>query len=243
MDHEIGLQALRPGGGGGLHDQSTGGLQNPIDLRLQPQVDPTLASRLCDLVRQIRIEALERARPSVQDGDRGPGAHGDVREFHGNVAAAHEHDPLRLLVELEKGLAGSQCVLAWNPERGWPRAGGNDHGRALEIVVTDAHRGGSDELRAAMERVDAEIAQPRFLPGRDRRREAALEGHQLGPIDPRAAGLNPSAAQAMPPLERFGLAMATHPAFPKRELFPGREPIWKFLSRVKRRLGFAPRRG
>ena len=35
----------------------------------------------------------------------------------------------------------------------------------------------------------------------------------------------------------------THPAFPKRELLPGREPIWNLLSRVKRRLGFAPRRG
>ena len=32
-----------------------------------------------------------------------------------------------------------------------------------------------------------------------------------------------------------------HPCFPRRELFPGREPIWKFLSRMKRRLGFRPR--
>jgi glycosyltransferase involved in cell wall biosynthesis len=32
-----------------------------------------------------------------------------------------------------------------------------------------------------------------------------------------------------------------HPGFPKRELLPGREPIWKFLSRIKRRLGFRPR--
>ena len=29
--------------------------------------------------------------------------------------------------------------------------------------------------------------------------------------------------------------------FPKRELIIGREPIWKFLSRVKRRMGFRPR--
>jgi glycosyltransferase involved in cell wall biosynthesis len=29
--------------------------------------------------------------------------------------------------------------------------------------------------------------------------------------------------------------------FPKRELIPGRTPIWAFLSRVKRRLGIAPR--
>lgn len=32
-----------------------------------------------------------------------------------------------------------------------------------------------------------------------------------------------------------------HPCFPKRELLPGREPIWKVLSRIKRRLGFRPR--
>jgi glycosyltransferase involved in cell wall biosynthesis len=32
-----------------------------------------------------------------------------------------------------------------------------------------------------------------------------------------------------------------HPAFPRRELFPGREPIWKQLSRAKRALGFRPR--
>lgn len=41
-------------------------------------------------------------------------------------------------------------------------------------------------------------------------------------------------------------AMANPPAvfdsrFPKRELLLGREPIWKFLSRVKRRMGFRPR--
>lgn len=29
--------------------------------------------------------------------------------------------------------------------------------------------------------------------------------------------------------------------FPTRELLPGRQPIWKFLSRVKRALGFKPR--
>lgn len=32
-----------------------------------------------------------------------------------------------------------------------------------------------------------------------------------------------------------------HPSFPKRELLPGREPIWKALSRIKQRLGFRPR--
>ncbi|HKV38935.1 MAG TPA: galactosyltransferase-related protein, partial [Blastocatellia bacterium] len=31
------------------------------------------------------------------------------------------------------------------------------------------------------------------------------------------------------------------PRFPKRELLPGRRPVFKFLSRVKRALGFAPR--
>lgn len=31
------------------------------------------------------------------------------------------------------------------------------------------------------------------------------------------------------------------PCFPKRDLLPGREPIWKFLSRMKRRMGFRPR--
>jgi glycosyltransferase involved in cell wall biosynthesis len=42
-------------------------------------------------------------------------------------------------------------------------------------------------------------------------------------------------------------AALTNPAgvldarFPKRELLFGREPAWKFLSRIKRRLGFAPR--
>ena len=29
--------------------------------------------------------------------------------------------------------------------------------------------------------------------------------------------------------------------FPKRELFPGREPLWRWLSHVKRTLGFKPR--
>lgn len=33
----------------------------------------------------------------------------------------------------------------------------------------------------------------------------------------------------------------TDPAFPRRELLPGRYPIWRALSRVKRALGLAPR--
>lgn len=33
----------------------------------------------------------------------------------------------------------------------------------------------------------------------------------------------------------------TDPRFPRRELLPGRTPLWAFLSRVKRRLGMAPR--
>ena len=36
-------------------------------------------------------------------------------------------------------------------------------------------------------------------------------------------------------------AVVSHPNFPRRELFPGREPIWKQLSRAKRALGLKPR--
>ena len=34
-----------------------------------------------------------------------------------------------------------------------------------------------------------------------------------------------------------------HPAFPRRELFPGRTPVWAALSCIKRALGFRPRSG
>ncbi len=43
----------------------------------------------------------------------------------------------------------------------------------------------------------------------------------------RAAAINPAAVM--------------HPNFPKRELLPGREPLWKQMSRLKRALGFRPR--
>lgn len=36
-------------------------------------------------------------------------------------------------------------------------------------------------------------------------------------------------------------ALLREPAFPKRDLLPGRYPIWRQLSRIKRRLGFLPR--
>jgi glycosyltransferase involved in cell wall biosynthesis len=36
-------------------------------------------------------------------------------------------------------------------------------------------------------------------------------------------------------------AAVTHRAFPKKELLPGREPIWKQLSRAKRALGLKPK--
>ena len=32
-----------------------------------------------------------------------------------------------------------------------------------------------------------------------------------------------------------------HPLFPKQELLVGRQPVWKFLSKIKRKLGFKPR--
>jgi glycosyltransferase involved in cell wall biosynthesis len=35
--------------------------------------------------------------------------------------------------------------------------------------------------------------------------------------------------------------VVAHADFPRRELIPGRTPIWRFLSRVKRALGFKPR--
>ena len=36
-------------------------------------------------------------------------------------------------------------------------------------------------------------------------------------------------------------AAVTYPGFPIKELVPGREPIWKQLSRAKRALGFKPK--
>jgi glycosyltransferase involved in cell wall biosynthesis len=36
-------------------------------------------------------------------------------------------------------------------------------------------------------------------------------------------------------------AAVSHPGFPKKELLPGREPIWKQLSRAKRAIGLKPR--
>jgi glycosyltransferase involved in cell wall biosynthesis len=35
--------------------------------------------------------------------------------------------------------------------------------------------------------------------------------------------------------------VAFHEGFPKRELLPGRDPLWRWLSRIKRGLGFRPR--
>lgn len=35
--------------------------------------------------------------------------------------------------------------------------------------------------------------------------------------------------------------LVSHDQFPLRELLPGRQPIWKLLSRIKRALGFKPR--
>jgi glycosyltransferase involved in cell wall biosynthesis len=37
--------------------------------------------------------------------------------------------------------------------------------------------------------------------------------------------------------------MLVHPRFPKRDLIPAREPLWAWMSRIKRRLGFKPRTG
>jgi hypothetical protein len=36
-------------------------------------------------------------------------------------------------------------------------------------------------------------------------------------------------------------AAVAHPSFPRRELLPGRDPVWKVLSGIKRAMGIAPR--
>lgn len=77
-------------------------------------------------------------------------------------------------------------------------------------------------------------------PSRELRRQAELgihltHAHYLG-----------DAQWAKRTLELYRALLASpsviaHPDFMRRELLPGRTPIWKFLSRVKRAMGFKPR--
>ncbi len=124
-------------------------------------------------------------------------------------------------------------------------------------------------LRYPVVKIDRTLARYRYHPGqRDKHFDRILRDWERMIRDlPRGASMSPTLerfARMGVHLARYrytpeanwpartrhlyGAAFANpgaiaHPAFPRRELFPGRTPIWAALSRIKRALGLRPRGG
>lgn len=148
--------------------------------------------------------------------------------------------------------AASERAGAWRPEISYAadaefylRIATHDPVRKLDVVLSryryhDAQRDRAGEKIARDWEVAIRSWVERERPPRALRRRATL-------------GIHLTRAHYLPPeqwarrtLELYRAALASpavlaHRDFPRRELIPGRTPIWKLLSRMKRALGFKPR--
>lgn len=77
-----------------------------------PQVDAGLVAALDQQFHKVRVETLQRALPAVDDGHRGIGPGGEVRELERDEAATDEHNPSRQDVQVEEVGAVDEVFVA-----------------------------------------------------------------------------------------------------------------------------------
>src|SRR5439155_19659830 len=91
------------------------------------------------------------------DGRPSPRAMGHVGELEGDVAAAHECDPLRQPIELEEIRAGGEVGFTLDPERPGPGAGRDQEVTGLQRLVSYDHSFRIPESRLALIGRDARL--------------------------------------------------------------------------------------
>ena len=151
--------------------------------------------------------------------------------FGGDEAAADEGDARGQRVEIEKIVAGREMVFPRNAEPDRPRAGGDEDEARLERCSIHLDGTRVAKARETMEAVDAGAREGRLAPRGLWRREAALEGDQIAPVDLSLAH-DALAAQAPGEIDgvgdadqhSLGIAAAQRADSAERQMIDDRDP-------------------
>src|SRR5712692_8479299 len=109
-------------------------------------------------------------------------ARGDMGEFERDITTADEDNSLWQLLQLEKLIAFDQVFLAWNPQRSWSGASGNENEAPDELIISNLKTCRIEEASAAMERRDPSLDVSALLIFGNRFSESLLELHERRPV-------------------------------------------------------------
>src|SRR5690606_9951782 len=124
----------------------------------------------------------------------------------GDVAAADQYDAPRQLIQFHEFVAGDEVLFTADAERHRLCAAGEEEVASLEVLLIDRHGIAPGQTGAAMVALDALLAERR-LPGfRHRIGEAALEAHELRPVELQVAVAHALAGEAPHLVNRLGRA-------------------------------------
>jgi hypothetical protein len=119
----------------------------------------------------------------MKDRDTRPRPGGDVGELERNVAAAHEDDVGRKVLEIEELIAGGQPFGTGKFQGHRRGAGSDEHATTDQAVVADGQRGGAHEPGAAVKLLDPDPGPGLLGPLRRLVDHGMLEPHELRPVE------------------------------------------------------------
>jgi hypothetical protein len=165
-------------------------------------LDTELSGALDQSVHEIGVEAFE-GPGTVREGDVRAGPRRDMSELEGNVATAYEQQTLWEFLELEKCGAGREVLASQDPELHGFGAGPDMYVARIQGLAVDLDGARADEVGAAVKHVDAGSGEALLSASGNGLREAALEAHELRPVDRRLRRPDPLSRETLHPVERF----------------------------------------
>src|SRR3546814_9460103 len=94
-----------------------------LHLRIEAEIDPLHRRNLEQPIADLLVIAAQQRARTVHDGHMAAELVEDARKFIGDIAAAHDHDPLRALLQMEKLVGGDAMFRALDVGNEWPCPG------------------------------------------------------------------------------------------------------------------------
>ena len=132
-------------------------------------------------------------------------------EFERDVASANKQQAARKLLELEKCSARRQVLASRDPELHGFGSGSDMHAADVQCLAVHLDGARADEVGAAVKHLDPGSGEALLSAGGNGLGEAALEVHELRPVDLRLRGSDPLSLETRGPVERFGGPQALSP--------------------------------
>src|SRR6266851_1264912 len=114
MDDHVCLESALLTRSRGLNNELTGASFNAYDFRAELNVNTKLAATLDNLIDQVRVKLLERASPSMNDGDLRPGTRRDMSEFKRYIPASNKQNPLWKFIQVQEPFARCKVLRPMN---------------------------------------------------------------------------------------------------------------------------------